>query len=75
MIRYTICHNDDDPDEPNHRRVEIGIIKAAYDENKLVIVADGEPVDIAPVCDSEAEAEAAIQAIWGVPYWDLRRED
>ena len=70
MIRYTICHNDDDPKDPAHRRVEIGVIDAA--DGGYIVVADGDPVDLAPPCATEDEADAVIRQLWDSPYWDLR---
>ncbi len=77
-IRYTICHNDDDPKDPNHRRVVIDVrstdeFHGLEDHDaKLIICADGESVDFAPLCYSEDEAEKTIKELWQGPYWDLR---
>lgn len=78
MTTYTICHNDDDPKAPGHRRVVIDIRDAADfgdtdHDNRYVICADGVPTDT-PLCANEEEADKTIRSYWNAKQWDLRME-
>jgi hypothetical protein len=71
---YSICHNDDDPADPNHRRVMIEIFQTASDDVCEILV-DGEPCESAGrYAASMALARYAVELLWGDPVWDLRRE-
>jgi hypothetical protein len=70
MTAYTICHNDDDRRDPDHRRVTIEPV--ALPDGRFGILCDGEPVELAPPFSSLAYAEQGIRALWSDPLWDLR---
>jgi hypothetical protein len=67
--RFSICHNDDDPRDPNHRRVQLELRGLTPDTQRWY--ADGEPLDWAPM---RGHAEDDLRHVYGDPVWDLREE-
>lgn len=73
VARYSICHNDDDPTDPKHRRVEIEVLRRPVGDYE--IFADGEPSELAgDPAETKAEAIFVVERLWGDPVWDLRQE-
>ena len=70
MIAYTICHNDDDRRDPNHRRVPVETI--TLPDREYAIMCDGYLHD-SGTFETEQAAERAILTLWGDPVWDLRQ--
>jgi hypothetical protein len=72
-MHYTICHNDDDKNDPMHRRVSIEVtndcevILVDQDEGRLNAFEGF-------TFRNEEEAIEAVYQTWSNPLWDLRQE-
>jgi hypothetical protein len=64
----TICHNDDDSKDKDHRRVRVVLHKG---ESGYRWYVDGEGAGL-PVYDSVREAQRAAKKAWGGEAWDMR---
>ncbi len=65
----TICHNDDDYRDPNHRRVRLEL----RDEDGVYVWRTAEGMDCCiGTCRNVREAEEAALHAWGAAVWDLR---
>lgn len=65
----TICHNDDDRNDPNHRRVRLELTKS--EEGYVWHTETGEDCCIG-ACKTVYDAEIAALQAWGADVWDLR---
>lgn len=63
----SICHNEDDPAQPGHRRVRLELHR---DGTVFRWFADGEPTDVTGRWVNDAEIAAATA--WQYEGWDLR---
>jgi len=61
-IRYTIIDDND-----NETFVEAVKVEGGYQ-----ICANHEPVEEAPLCADEHEANRVIYVLFGIPYWEGR---
>lgn len=67
---YSICHNDDDPADPGHRRVRLEL-KPSYVSGVMRWYADGVPLEWS-TCSEFAEKD--LERMYSDPVWDLREE-
>ena len=65
----TICHNEDDRNDPNHRRVKLVLEREP--EGFVWRTEDGEDCCISPQ-KTVHDAEIAAMQVWGADVWDLR---
>lgn len=64
-VAYSICHNDDYPDDAGHRRVSIEVFQRPVGDYE--IFAGGEPLEgDAGICESLAVARHVIKQLWGL---------
>jgi len=67
----TICHNEDDAGDKNHRRVRIELIKEAGG-GYVWRAIDGSEAGVMGVHKTVRDAEIAAMQSWGADEWDLR---
>lgn len=65
----TICHNEDDSNDPKHRRVRLELTKT--EEGYVWHTEAGEDCCIG-ACKTVYDAEIAALQAWGADVWDLR---
>lgn len=72
-VVYSICHNDDDRRDAEHRRVPLEVFLRPVGDYE--IFADGEPLEgDSGICESLALARYVIEQQWGDEVWNLQRE-
>ena len=64
----TICHNDDDYRDPEHRRVRLELLKVGP---FYVWHCDGDECGLLAFRTVKSATEGAVAA-WGAEVWDLR---
>lgn len=68
----TICHNDDDRNDQNHRRVRLALIKEQDGSGYVWSDEEGNEAGNMGVHKTVYDAEIAAIQSWGADVWDLR---
>ncbi|MBS1213630.1 MAG: hypothetical protein H6R26_2247 [Proteobacteria bacterium] len=66
----SICHNDDDCEDPRHRRVRLELTQEPTG-GYVWRTEEGEDCGLG-THESVADGEIAALQAWGAPVWDLR---